>query len=125
MKMTKRRKQLQDKLRRKFGWKTEGSAFGGSSALYKEKATTYSKRQISNEAIVVFDDYQLWGEFVGKNYAKGVLIAINQYDDSTDEQKLLDNLMVGLTFKELELIYKIAKEKQFEMIRDHQKREEQ
>lgn len=44
MKMTKRRKQLQDKLRRKFGWKTEGSAFGGSSALYKEKATTISAK---------------------------------------------------------------------------------
>ena len=28
MKMTKRRKQLQDKLRKKFGWKTESSAFG-------------------------------------------------------------------------------------------------
>lgn len=63
--------------------------------------------------------------FLGKNYAKGVLIAINQYDDSTDEQKLLDNLMVGLTFEELELIYEIAKEKRFETIRNHQEQGEQ
>ena len=124
MKMTKRRKQLQDKLRKKFGWKTEADAFGRSSALYKEKATTYSKRQISNEAIFVLDTYQLWGEFLGKNYAKGVLIAINQYDDSTDEQKLLGNLMVGLTFEELELIYEITKEKRFETIRNHQEQVE-
>lgn len=63
MKMTKRRKQLQDKLRKKFGWKTESDTFGGSSALYKEKATTYSKRQISNEVIVVLDKLQLLNEF--------------------------------------------------------------
>lgn len=71
--------------------------------------------------IVTFDEYWLWGEFVGKNYAKGVSIAINQYDDSTDERKLLENLLVGLTFEELELIYEIAKEKRFETIRNHQR----
>lgn len=119
MKMTKCRKQLQDKLRKRFGWKTDANIFTGRAFLFKEKATIYSKLQISNNLIVAFNEYGLWNEIVGKDYGKGVLIEINQYDNSTDKPKMLKNLSVGLTFEELELIYKIAKEKRFETIRNH------
>lgn len=116
MKMTKKRKSLQDKLRRKFGWKTHPNLGTGWVSLSKEKAEVYSHKHISNDLIVAFSESALWGEFMGKSWGKGIVIEIDQYDDSAKESKLLKDLSVSLTFEELEMIYNIAKEKRFETI---------
>lgn len=116
MKMTKKRKSLQDKLRRKFGWKTHPKLSNGWVSLSKEKAEVYSHKHISNDLIVAFSESALWGELMGKSWGKGIVIEIDQYDDSAEELKLLKDLSVSLTFEELEMIYNIAKEKRFETI---------
>ena len=119
MKMTKKRKSQQDKLRRKFGWKTSSIPSTGWTGLLKEKAEVYSYKHISNDIAISFNDILLWQEVLGTSWGKGITIDISQYDDSTEKAKCLNNLSVTLTFEELETIYKIAKEKRYETIVEH------
>lgn len=119
MKMTKKRKSQQDKLRRKFGWKTSSMPSTGWTGLLKEKAEVYSHKRVSNDIAIAFNDLLLWHEVLGTNCGKGITIDISQYDDSTEKTKCLNNLSVTLTFEELEMIYKIAKEKRYEAIGKH------
>lgn len=125
MKMTKKRKNLQDKLRRKFGWKTHANTGTGWVSLSKEKAEVYSHKHISNDLIVAFSESALWGELMGKSWGKGIVIEIDQYDDSAKESKPLTDLSVSLTFEELEIIYNIAKEKRFETIAERSATQEE
>ena len=119
MKMTNKRKSQQDKLRRKFGWKTT-NRFGWTS-LIKEKADVYwySLKYASNDIAITFNDLLLWQEVLGTSCGKGVTINIRQYNDSTEEAEFLNSLSVTLTFEELETIYKIAREKRYETIVKH------
>lgn len=119
MKMTKKRKSQQDKLRRKFGWKTSSMRISGWTGLLKEKAEVYSHKRVSNDIAITFNDRLLWEEVLGASWGKGITIDIRQYDDSTEKAKCLNNLSVTLTFEELETIYKIAKEKRYETIVEH------
>lgn len=121
MKMTKKRKSQQDKLRRKFGWKTSNRSGIGWTSLLKEKANVYwySLKYASNDIAITFNDRLLWEEVLGTNCGRGITIDIRQYDDSTEIAKRLNNLSVTLTFEELETIYKIAKEKRYETIVEH------
>ena len=119
MKMTKKRKSQQDKLRRKFGWKTSSIPSTGWTGLLKEKAEVYSHKRVSNDIAIAFNDLLLWHEVLGTNWGKGITIDISQYDDSTEKAQCLNNLSVTLTFEELETIYKIAKEKRYETIVKH------
>lgn len=116
MKMTKKRKSQQDKLRRKFGWKTSSIPSAGWTGLRKEKAEVYSHKRVSNDIAISFNDILLWQEVLGISWGKGITISIHQYDDSTEKAKCLNDLSVTLTFEELETIYKIAKEKRYETI---------
>lgn len=125
MKMTKKRKSLQDKLRRKFGWKTDNMPSIGWTGLRKEKAEVYSSKRISNDLTIEFNETLLWGEVRGANWGKGITINIRQYDDSTEKVKFLKSLSVNLTFEELEMIYNIAKEKRFETIAERSQIQEE
>ena len=117
--MTKKRKNQQDKLRRKFGWRTSNMRISGWTGLLKEKAEVYSHKHVSNDIAITFNDRLLWEEVLGTSWGKGITIDIRQYDDSTEKAKCLNNLSVTLTFEELETIYKIAKEKRYETIVEH------
>ena len=119
MKMTKKRKSLQDKLRRKFGWKISSIPSTGWTGLLKEKAEVQSHKHISNDIAISFNDILLWQEVLGTSWGKGININICKYDDSTEKAKFLNSLSVNLTFEELETIYKIAKEKRYETIVKH------
>ena len=119
MKMTKKRKSQQDKLRRKFGWKTSSMRISRWTGLLKEKAEVYSHKRVTNDIAIMFNDRLLWEEVLGTSWGKGITIDIRQYDDSTEKAKCLNNLSVTLTFEELETIYKIAKEKRYETIVEH------
>lgn len=123
--MTKRRKSLQDKLRKKFGWKTSSMPSTGWTSLFKEKAETYSHKHISNDLFVTFNETALWGELIGKKYGKGVLIEIRRYDDFPAKEKDVRYLSASLTFEELEMIYNIAKEKRFETIAERSTTQEE
>lgn len=125
MKMTKKRKSLQDKLRRKFGWKTAQMPRTGWTGLLKEKANVYSYKRISNDLAIALDETLLWGEVIGASWGKGIVIEIKQYDDSTEKAKVLKSLSVNLTFEELEMIYNIAKEKRFETIAERSQIQEE
>lgn len=125
MKMTKKRKSLQDKLRRKFGWKTFSTPSTGFVGLLKEKANVYSYKCISNDLAISLDETMLWGEVIGASWGKGIAIEIKQYDDSTEKAKVLKFLSVNLTFEELEMIYNIAKEKRFETIAERSQIQEE
>lgn len=120
--MTKRRKSLQNKLRRKFGWKT-GGLFHGLSYLCREKAEHYSVNGKYNDLTVLFSEYRLWNEIIGKDCGRGVSIRIDQFDETTGKPTLINSLDVNLTFDELELIYNIAKEKQTEAVSSYSKNE--
>lgn len=122
--MTKRRKSLQDKLRRKFGWRTLSEPHTGWTSLIKEKIEVYSHKNASNDLFVTFNEMALWGELIGRNYGKGVLIEIRRYDDSAAKEKDVRYLSASLTFEELETIYNIAKEKRVEAINARQKEKE-
>lgn len=115
MKMTKKRKNQQDKLRRKFGWKTVSRPNNGWTCLFKEKSEVYSHKLVSNDLVITFNETLLWEEILGESLGKGIVIDILQ-KDSTEKAKVLKSLSVSLTFEELETIYKIAKEKQYETI---------
>lgn len=119
MKMTKKRKSQQDKLRRKFGWKTANRSGIGWTSLFKEKADVYSLKCVSNDIAITFNDLLLWQEVLGTSCGKGITINIRQYNDSTEEAECLNSLSVTLTFEELETIYKIAREKRYETIVKH------
>lgn len=119
MKMTKKRKSQQDKLRRKFGWKTANRSGIGWTSLFKEKADVYSLKCVSNDIAITFNDLLLWQEVLGTSWGKGITINIRQYNDSTEEAEFLNSLSVTLTFEELETIYKIAREKRYETIVKH------
>lgn len=119
MKMTKKRRNQQDKLRRKFGWKTSNIPSTGWTGLFKEKAEVYSHKHISNDIAITFNDRLLWEEVLGASWGKGITINICKYDDSTEKAKFINSLSVTLTFEELEMIYKIAKEKRYETIGKH------
>ena len=116
MKMTKKRKSQQDKLRRKFGWKTSSIPSTGWTDLRKEKAEVYSHKRVSNDITISINDLLLWHEVLGTSWGKGIKINICKYDDSTEKAKFINSLSVTLTFEELETIYKIAKEKRYETI---------
>lgn len=122
--MTKRRKSLQDKLRRKFGWRTLSEPHIGWTCLIKEKNEVYSYKNASNDLFVTLNEMALWGELIGKNYGKGVLIEIRRYDDFTAKEKDVRYLSASLTFEELETIYNIAKEKRVEAINARQEEKE-
>lgn len=119
MKMTKKRKSQQDKLRRKFGWKTANRSGIGWTSLFKEKADVYSLKCVSNDIAITFNDLLLWQEVLGTSWGKGITINIRQYNDSTEEAEFLNSLSVTLTFEELETIYNIAREKRYETIVKH------
>ena len=122
--MTKRRKSLQDKLRRKFGWRTFSEPHTGWTSLIKEKNEVYSYKNASNDLFVIFNEMALWGELIGKNYGKGVLIEIRRYNDFPAKEKDVRYLSASLTFEELETIYNIAKEKRVEAIIARQEEKE-
>ena len=125
MKMTKRRKSLQDKLRKRFGWKTISNSHTGWTSLIKEKNEVYSHKNASNDLFVTFNETALWGELIGKHYGKGVLIEIRRYDDFPAKEKDVRYLSASLTFEELEIIYNIAKEKRFETIAERSTTQEE
>lgn len=120
MAMTKARKNLQGKLRRKFGWSTNTNHNRGT-ILEKQDASThlYHGPKYVTDLGINFRDGMIWREIVvGDNRA--VEINLTRYNINNDRTYTKPEALTGyISLEELELICKIAKEKKFEICRDH------
>lgn len=114
--MTKRRKSLQDKLRRKFKWSTNTN-YNRGTTLIKQNSLThlYHDPRYAVDLSVYIDDFGIRQEILGKD-CQVITIELNKYnvrDDGTYEH---DSRLTGyIHAEELELIYKILKEKETEV----------
>lgn len=117
MKMTKKRKSLQDRLRRKFKWKTNTN-YNRGTILEKQDALThiYWDPKYMIDLRVNFDDFQIRREILGKDESHGIEIGLFKYHIKDDgSYEAAERLTGYISLEELELIYKIAKEKKFEI----------
>lgn len=118
MKMTKKRKSLQDKLRRKFKWKTNTN-YNRGTILNKPDALThfYHDPKYTVDLRVNFDDYLIRREILYGD-GRGVEIGLFKYYVNGDGTYTAgERLTAYISMEELELIYKIAKEKRYEVCR--------
>ena len=114
------RKRLQDKLRQKFGWKT-WSQNNRFTSLIKPEAMRYShpKRKDKHTISLTIDifDHRIKERLLGEPAYMGdltiTLTKHKQLDDGTTEA--VEHLETYLTLEELEMIYRIAKEKEMEV----------
>lgn len=117
MNMTKKRKSLQDKLRRKFKWSTNTN-YNRGTILIKPNASTHilhHPKYVTDLAINI-GDYQLRRDLLnGDGY--GIEISMTKYDlcDSETYDKK-ETLYSYITPEELEIICKIIREKQMEVM---------
>ena len=112
MAMTKIREILQYGLRRKFGWSTNTN-YNHDTILVKEDTSTQL------DICVKLDDYQIRQEIL-KGDGHGVEISLHKYaiNNKDGTYTELESLTGDMSLAELELIYKIAKEKELEIYRN-------
>ena len=120
MSITKVRKRLQDKLRSRFGWKTWSQNNRFTSLIKPEAMRYYHPRRADKYTIsltIDIFDYRIKERLLGKPVYMGdltiTLTKNKQLDDGTTEA--VEHLETYLTLEELEMIYKIAKEKEMEV----------
>lgn len=127
MAMTKKRRRLMDRLRKKFGWQTNTNYNRGTMLICPE-ATKYSilRPMELHDLSVYIDDYQTRNRLFGTNYGNDITISVTRCFYSKEEKRYISDLTLEahLTFEELELIYNIAKEKELEIIAENTTMEE-
>ena len=117
MSMSKIRKKLQDKLRRKYSWSTNTNHNSGAM-LIKPNASSHMTARKDKYVIdlsVYIDDYIAKRKLRGskESHAWGeIVLYLTKYNQQADGTFKYDRpqLEVRLSFEELELIYNIAKE---------------
>lgn len=115
MKMTKTRKNLQDKLRKRFGWKTFWEKHGDITTLCKENIAKFKcndGRVGSIKLEIEMLPHKLWNELTGNGDPHGITISYWKVDGHGSKPWAITKI----TFEELETIYKIVKEKRYEII---------
>lgn len=120
MAMTKKRKNLQDRLRRKFGWSTNTN-YNRGTILEKPEASSHLNHdpKYVTDLCVNFHDYGIRREIFEGNGRSSIEITLYKYKINEDETYTMTEALAGrISLDELELIYKIAKEKKFEICRD-------
>ena len=116
MPMTKRRKSLQDKLRRKFKWSTNTNYNRGTTLIKQDSLThLYHNPRYVVDLSVYIDDFGIRQEILGKD-CRGITIELNKYNVRDDGSYIHDTKLTGyIGAEELELIYRILKEKESEV----------
>lgn len=116
MPMTKRRKSLQNKLRRKFKWSTDTNYNRGTSLTKQDSFThLYHDPRYVVDLSIYIDDFGIRQEILGKD-CRGITIELNKYKVRDDGSYIADTKLAGyIGYEELELIYKILKEKESEV----------
>lgn len=127
MAMTKKRRRLMDRLRKKFGWQTNTNYNRGTMLICPE-ATRYTRRRPAEVRDLSFyiDDYETRNRILGNSHGNDIAISVTRCFYSEEEQRYISDLTLEahLTFEELELIYNIAKEKELEIIAENTTMEE-
>lgn len=127
MAMTKKRRRLMDRLRKKFGWKTNTNYNRGTLLICPE-ATRYTMRRPMeiHDLAVYIDDYETRNRLFGINHGNDIVIYVTRCFYSKEEKRYISDLTLEahMTFEELELIYNIAKEKELEIIAENTTMEE-
>lgn len=119
MAMTKARRNLQGRLRRKFGWSTNTN-YNRGTILDKQDASTHlwHDPKYVTDLRIDFNDARIWREIL-EGGDRGVEISLTKYNVNDDETYTKVEALTGyISLAELELICKIAKEKKFEICRD-------
>lgn len=120
MSITKERKRLQEKLRRKFRWKTDSVA-NRYTSLIKPEAESYilgeRKEKYVIELSVNMMDPWIKKQLLDDKWTLGDMEIHLTRKDLLEDGTFKPNgsIFVHLTFEELELIYKIAKKKEQEV----------
>ena len=112
MSMSKTRKNLQDKLRRKFKWSTN-TDYGRGFVLEKLNASE-SKVPRSDDKYVTdiyfnMSDFATRKSLSGDKNVREIRLHFNKYIEHQGQHKLETCLGAMISFEELELIYNIAK----------------
>lgn len=116
MGMTKKRKSLQNKLRRKFKWSTNTN-YNRGTILIKPNASTHLYHEPRYVIDIAFDvdDYALRRRFLS-GIGNDVQLTLTKYDIRNDGlYEQVDEITSYISLEELELICKIAREKQIEL----------
>lgn len=118
MSMTKERKRLMNRLRRKYQWKSDTN-YGSGTTLIKADAATWLHKQIpeANDLSIYINDYDIRRQLMDKKHRNDITIRIHRYALNTKNNtwKAIETVYAFLSFDELELIYQIAKEKRNEI----------
>lgn len=112
MAMSKERKNLQAKLRRKYKWSTN-TDYGRGIVLEKQNASEYKDRR-SNDKYVTDLYFGMSGcatrrSLSGDKNVREIQINLNKYRERQGQHEFYASLGAMISFEELELIYNIAK----------------
>lgn len=112
MAMSKKRKNLQAKLRRKYKWSTN-TDYGRGIVLEKQNASEYKDRR-SNDKYVTDLYFNMSGcatrrSLSGDKNVREIQINFNKYRERQGQLEFYASLGTMISFEELELIYNIAK----------------
>lgn len=105
MNMSKERKNLQAKLRRKYKWSTD-TDYGRGVLLEKFKAS--SSKRCSTDIYLNVSGCQTRKSLSGDKNAREISLSLFQYKND-EKESFVHSIGAMLTFEELELIYNIAK----------------
>lgn len=112
MAMSKERKNLQAKLRRKYKWSTN-TDYGRGFVLEKQNVSEYKDRRSGGKYIT--DLYLSMSgcatrkSLSGDKNVREIQINLNKYKENQGHYELYTSLGAMISFEELELIYNIAK----------------
>ena len=112
MAMSKERKNLQAKLRRKYKWSTN-TDYGRGFVLEKQNASEHKDRWSSDEYVTDLY-FSMSGCATRKSLSGGknvreIQINLNKYKEHQGHYEFYASLGAMISFEELELIYNIAK----------------
>ena len=112
MSMSKIRKNLQAKLRRKFKWSTNtdyGRGFGLEKLNASESKVPRSDDKYVTDIYFNMSDFATRKSLSGDKNVREIRLHFNKYIEHHGQHKLETCLGVMISFEELELIYNIAK----------------
>lgn len=112
MAMSKERKNLQAKLRRKYKWSTN-TDYGRGVILEKQNASEHKCRQSDGKYVTdLYFNMSGWTtrkSLSGDKNVREIQMTLNKYKEHQGHHEFYATLWAGISFEELELIYNIAK----------------
>lgn len=112
MAMSKERKNLQAKLRRKYKWSTN-TDYGRGVILGKQNASEHKDRRSGGKYVTdLYFNMSGWAtrkSLSGDKNVREIQMTLNKYKEHQGHHEFYATLWATISFEELELIYNIAK----------------